>query len=84
MASPQSNSDFYDLAGLLGEEDRDLLRRVRAFMDEQVEPIIISALIGEAKAYTVAYTTIGIIALASMVLTFITKVPADRRRTDPV
>jgi glutaryl-CoA dehydrogenase len=40
MASPQSNSDFYDLAGLLGEEDRDLLRRVRAFMDEQVEPII--------------------------------------------
>jgi MFS transporter, OFA family, oxalate/formate antiporter len=44
-----------------------------------VGPIIISALIGEAKAYTVAYTTIGIIALASMVLTFITKVPADRR-----
>jgi glutaryl-CoA dehydrogenase len=40
MASPQSSSDFYDLAGLLGEEDRDLLRRVRAFMDEQVEPII--------------------------------------------
>jgi OFA family oxalate/formate antiporter-like MFS transporter len=45
-----------------------------------VGPIIISALIGEAKAYTVAYTTIGIIALVSMVLTFITKVPADRRR----
>jgi OFA family oxalate/formate antiporter-like MFS transporter len=44
-----------------------------------VGPIIISALIGESKAYTVAYTTIGIIALASMVLTFITKVPADRR-----
>jgi MFS transporter, OFA family, oxalate/formate antiporter len=45
-----------------------------------VGPIIISALIGEAKAYTVAYTTIGIIALASMVLTFVTKVPGDRRR----
>jgi MFS transporter, OFA family, oxalate/formate antiporter len=44
-----------------------------------VGPIIVSALIGEAKAYTVAYTTIGIIALASMVLTFITKVPGDRR-----
>jgi glutaryl-CoA dehydrogenase len=40
MASNRSTSDFYDLAGLLGEEDRDLLRRVRAFMDEQVEPII--------------------------------------------
>jgi OFA family oxalate/formate antiporter-like MFS transporter len=49
-----------------------------------VGPIIISALIGEQKAYTLAYTTIGIIALASMVLTFVTKVPADRRRTDPV
>jgi OFA family oxalate/formate antiporter-like MFS transporter len=45
-----------------------------------VGPIIVSALIGEAKAYTVAYTTIGIIALASMVLTFVTKVPANRRR----
>jgi OFA family oxalate/formate antiporter-like MFS transporter len=45
-----------------------------------VGPIVISALIGEAKAYTVAYTTIGIIALASMVLTFVTKVPAGRRR----
>jgi OFA family oxalate/formate antiporter-like MFS transporter len=44
-----------------------------------VGPIIISALIGEQKAYTVAYTTIGIIALVSMVLTFITKVPAGRR-----
>jgi glutaryl-CoA dehydrogenase len=33
-------SDFYDLAGLLGPEDRELLDRVRAFMDEKVEPII--------------------------------------------
>jgi OFA family oxalate/formate antiporter-like MFS transporter len=44
-----------------------------------IGPIIASALIGEDKAYTVAYTTIGIIALASVVLTFITKVPAKRR-----
>jgi glutaryl-CoA dehydrogenase len=33
-------SDFYDLAGLLGPEDRELLDRVRAFMDDKVEPII--------------------------------------------
>jgi len=44
-----------------------------------IGPIIISALIGEQKSYTIGYTTIGIIALASMVLTFITKVPAARR-----
>ncbi|MCW2637673.1 MAG: transporter [Blastococcus sp.] len=42
-------------------------------------PIIISALIGEQKSYTVGYTTIGIIALVSMVLTFITKIPSARR-----
>jgi glutaryl-CoA dehydrogenase len=35
-----SASDFYDLAGLLDEEDRELLRRVRTFMDEKVEPCI--------------------------------------------
>jgi glutaryl-CoA dehydrogenase len=33
-------SDFYDLEGLLGDEDRALLHRVREFMDEQVEPVI--------------------------------------------
>jgi glutaryl-CoA dehydrogenase len=37
---PAITSDFYDLAGLLGEDDRRLLGRVRSFMDEQVEPII--------------------------------------------
>ena len=37
---PTITSDFYDLAALLGEEDRDLLGRVRSFMDEQVEPVI--------------------------------------------
>jgi OFA family oxalate/formate antiporter-like MFS transporter len=51
-----------------------------------IGPVIAGALIGEDKAYTVAYTTIGIIALASVLLTFITKVPARRReaRVEPV
>ncbi|MDT0187546.1 OFA family MFS transporter [Microbacterium sp. ARD31] len=44
-----------------------------------IGPLIAAALIGEEKAYTVAYTTIGIIALASVALTFVTKVPAGRR-----
>ena len=43
-----------------------------------VGPLVASALIGEDKAYTVAYTTIGIIALLSVALTFVTKVPAGR------
>ena len=33
-------SDFYDLEALLDDEGRAVLRRVRAFMDEQVQPII--------------------------------------------
>jgi alkylation response protein AidB-like acyl-CoA dehydrogenase len=33
-------SDFYDLESLLSDDDRALLHRVRAFMDEQVQPII--------------------------------------------
>jgi OFA family oxalate/formate antiporter-like MFS transporter len=45
-------------------------------------PIIISALIGEEKSYTLGYTTIGVIALVSMVLPFITKVPRARRTAD--
>jgi OFA family oxalate/formate antiporter-like MFS transporter len=43
-----------------------------------IGPLVASALIGEDKAYTVAYTTIGVIALLAVVLTFITKVPAGR------
>ncbi len=39
-ALPAVTSDFYDLEGLLPDDDRALLRRVRAFMDEQVEPVI--------------------------------------------
>jgi glutaryl-CoA dehydrogenase len=37
---PTITSDFYDLAGLVSDEDRALLGRVRTFMDERVEPII--------------------------------------------
>ncbi len=37
---PPVTSDFYDLEALLDEQDRATLHRVRAFMDEQVEPII--------------------------------------------
>jgi MFS transporter, OFA family, oxalate/formate antiporter len=44
-----------------------------------VGPLIASSLIGDEQAYDVAYTTIGIIALVSVALTFITKVPAARR-----
>src|SRR3954452_2169450 len=33
-------SDFYDLEGLLDDEDRALVHRVRDFMDTQVEPVI--------------------------------------------
>jgi glutaryl-CoA dehydrogenase len=33
-------SDFYDLEALLADEDRALLHRVRAFMDEDVAPVI--------------------------------------------
>ena len=43
-----------------------------------IGPLVAAALIGEDKAYTVAYTTIGIIALLSVALTFVTRVPAGR------
>src|SRR3954471_8706694 len=33
-------SDFYDLEGLLDDDDRALVHRVRDFMDTQVEPVI--------------------------------------------
>jgi OFA family oxalate/formate antiporter-like MFS transporter len=49
-----------------------------------IGPIVISWLIGGDKNYTVGYTTIGIIALASMVLTFITKIPSRTRKTAEV
>jgi glutaryl-CoA dehydrogenase len=39
-ALPPIDGDFYQLRTLLGDEDQALLGRVRAFMDEQVAPII--------------------------------------------
>jgi OFA family oxalate/formate antiporter-like MFS transporter len=43
-----------------------------------IGPIIASSLIGDDQSYTLAYTVIGIIALASVLLTFITRLPKDR------
>ena len=37
---PQVNGDFYDLSSTLSEEDQELLRRVRFFMETEVTPII--------------------------------------------
>ncbi|RBY92965.1 acyl-CoA dehydrogenase family protein [Blastococcus sp. TF02A-30] len=37
---PPVTSDFYDLEALLDDDERALLHRVRAFMDQQVEPVI--------------------------------------------
>jgi OFA family oxalate/formate antiporter-like MFS transporter len=45
-------------------------------------PILISSLIGGDDNYTLGYTTIGIIALVSVVLTLITKVPAKRQTAE--
>lgn len=42
-------------------------------------PIIASSLIGEDNAYTVAYTTIGVIALVSVGLTLLTRPPRERQ-----
>jgi OFA family oxalate/formate antiporter-like MFS transporter len=44
-----------------------------------IGPIVASWLIGEDLDFTTAYTVIGIIALAAVALTLITKVPKDRR-----
>jgi OFA family oxalate/formate antiporter-like MFS transporter len=49
-----------------------------------IGPILISALIGSDKNYTLGYTTIGIIALVSTVLPFITKIPSRTRETAQV
>ena len=47
-----------------------------------IGPIVISTLLGDSDDnpnYTLAYTVMGIIALVSVALTVITKVPKDRR-----
>jgi MFS transporter, OFA family, oxalate/formate antiporter len=43
-----------------------------------IGPVVASSLIGDDESYTLAYTVIGVIALASMLLTLITKLPRDR------
>ena len=40
MSDDVITSDFYELEALLDDDDRALLYRVRAFMDEQVTPVI--------------------------------------------
>jgi OFA family oxalate/formate antiporter-like MFS transporter len=47
-----------------------------------IGPVIASALIGEGKHYGVAYTTLGVIALVSVALTFITKMPRTRQSAE--
>ena len=44
-----------------------------------VGPLIAAALIGPAKNYTAAYTTIGIIALVAIVLPLVTRLPRTRQ-----
>lgn len=45
-----------------------------------VGPLVLTRLIGETRAYTLAFTVVGIIALLGIVLTFIAR-PAKSRRT---
>ena len=44
-----------------------------------IGPLVISALIGSAKSYTLGYTVIAIIALVAIVLTALTKIPRTRQ-----
>jgi OFA family oxalate/formate antiporter-like MFS transporter len=44
-----------------------------------VGPLVISALIGENKNYTGAYTTIAVIALVAISLTAVTRLPRTRQ-----
>lgn len=46
-----------------------------------IGPVVASSLIGDDKAYSLAYTVIGVVALASVLLTVVTKVPAARRES---
>ena len=39
-AQPRTTGDFYDVAALVSDADRAVLRRVRSFMEEHVAPII--------------------------------------------
>jgi OFA family oxalate/formate antiporter-like MFS transporter len=48
-----------------------------------VGPLVASALIGDGLDYQTAYTTIGVIALVAVALTFVTKLPHGRRDETP-
>src|SRR5699024_2873735 len=48
-----------------------------------VGPILISALIGGEANYVLGYTVMGIIGLVSIPLTFVTRIPKDRRTPRP-
>ncbi len=47
-----------------------------------IGPVIASALIGDDKQYSLAYTTLGVIAMVSVVLTFVTKIPRTRQSAE--
>ena len=49
-----------------------------------IGPILISSLLGDDDNYPLAYPTMGIIALASVALTLITKIPKERREAAAV
>ena len=37
---PEPDGDFYRITDALSEEDMEIVRRVRSFMEERVQPII--------------------------------------------
>jgi OFA family oxalate/formate antiporter-like MFS transporter len=49
-----------------------------------IGPIVISSLLGSDDDYTLAYTTMGVIALVSVALTLVTKIPKERRKAATV
>src|SRR5437588_5392629 len=48
---PQANSDFYANGTTLSEEEQDFLRRVRAFLEAEVAPVITEYWIREEFPY---------------------------------
>ena len=48
---PQANGDFYAIQSTLSEEDQSLLRRVRAFLEAEVAPVITEYWIREEFTY---------------------------------
>ena len=48
---PQANGDFYAIQSTLSEEDQALLRRVRAFLEAEVAPVITECWIREEFPY---------------------------------